>query len=70
MTSKIKFACDFCNQEIVNKTNSNVGSGFCKDSMLRMWSDNLKSNVSGPHICFSCVKEIIKTHPKYGWQIK
>lgn len=67
MTAKCTFKCDFCNKELSNYSINEDHMGVCKSSFLNintnthiMWTNNLTDCLQGPHICYSCAKEIIK----------
>lgn len=58
MSSTIKFYCNFCGKQIISNSTDEDTMGWCQPPGWvneGCFSNDLRSNVEGPHICQTCI---------------
>ena len=63
MSSEIEFECNFCDKIIKSGSINTDFMGYCRKESIPfpvyIWTNDLESNIHGPHICDKCITDII-----------
>ena len=65
MSTIIEIRCDFCKDEITNKSINPDHMGYClytTDKGEVHWTNNAENNIGGPHICNTCINQISEAY--------
>jgi len=52
MSTRIEFKCDFCGKKLTDESVNPDCMGYCR--VEDSWTNNLRKNIDGPHICETC----------------
>jgi hypothetical protein len=55
MSAQIQYRCDFCSKNIITNSINFDHTGFCLTKDKKEFTNDLRCNIDGPHICMSCV---------------